>query len=998
MNEVFKGAQWRRWDLHIHAPGTKLSDAYGKSEDVWNKYIDFLESSPVEAFGITDYFSADSYFELKERYRKRHHSSNKVLFLNIELRLSEAISKSNSNPNLHIIFDNNEEFCSKLKIEKFLSSLKTLKEDLDGVKLSCADLSTKADFESASVSKENVVSALNDTFGDSKPYLIAFPAKNDGVRSTDHTSPRKNSITESIDKFSDLFFGDLSNKDYFLSDDRYIEGVSSPKPVVSGSDAHSLDELIRLEGNAPHFPATWIKCDLNFQGLRQICYEPDSRIYIGYEPSVETRKKSQSTKFIEKLNVSSLDSYDGYNGLWFDKVCIPFNPELTVIIGNKGSCKSAVADMIGLLGESRQDEHFSFLTDKGVNKKFKRKGYAENFLASLTWCSGFETQKKLSDDVDLSKPEAVRYLPQNYFEKLTNEIEIEDFRREIEEVVFSHVEESERLGLSSFKDLESFKTEQFKRETEHHKARLKELNASIYELEEVADPLNIRKVEGELEAKIKEREALIKAKPKEIAKPDQMSPDQKRISQKIDGLADKQAQITALGKEKTECLSIKKNHLQKLKHIKEGINNAERDFDEQVNALRKDCVEVGLNINELLSIDVELNPVEHAISQASSEIFTLEKNNEMILSDDFEVRSLYSIPDLRNGYAFCSEKINELKGNLGAPERKYQFYLEELEQWKQRFADIDGDEVNPKSGTIKDLNNKLSYIKISANEELEGKLNERREVVRKIFDSKKNILSFYSSLKESVEGELQKVRTNSFSVDIESSLVLNRSFQDEFLTLIRKNKRGLFHGSNNPDKILNELVSEVDWNDFEDVMCFLDDIVAKLKSYDGKPLLVKDQVVNALDFYNFLFSLDYLKVKYELKLGGKNLNELSPGEKGLLLLVFYLQLDKHNVPLVIDQPEDNLDNESVFAVLSNCIREAKKNRQVILVTHNPNLAVGADAEQVLYVNLDKHLNYKFSYESGSIENPAINKRIVDILEGTHPAFVKRRLKYQIKKR
>lgn len=145
-----------------------------------------------------------------------------------------------------------------------------------------------------------------------------------------------------------------------------------------------------------------------------------------------------------------------------------------------------------------------------------------------------------------------------------------------------------------------------------------------------------------------------------------------------------------------------------------------------------------------------------------------------------------------------------------------------------------------------------------------------------------------------------------------------------------------------------------------------------------------------------MFSFEYFDSRYELRLGGKNLNQLSPGEKGLLLLVFYLHLDMEKTPLIIDQPEDNLDNDSIFSVLANCIRVAKKSRQVILVTHNPNLAVGADAEQVLYVTLDKAADYKFTYESGSIENPRINDAIVKILEGSKPAFVQRRLAYQIK--
>ena len=186
------------------------------------------------------------------------------------------------------------------------------------------------------------------------------------------------------------------------------------------------------------------------------------------------------------------------------------------------------------------------------------------------------------------------------------------------------------------------------------------------------------------------------------------------------------------------------------------------------------------------------------------------------------------------------------------------------------------------------------------------------------------------------------------------------------------------------------------WNDYEAVLAFCQRTIEAMQSYDGEQLSVADQANNVKELYDYLFSLDYLSARYELRLGGKNLNELSPGEKGLSLLIFYLQLDRNDTPLIIDQPEDNLDNDSIFAVLAKCIRDAKKNRQVILVTHNPNLAVGADAEQIIYVKLEKANNYKFSYEFGSIENPQLNSRIVDVLEGSQPAFVKRRLKYEIR--
>lgn len=121
---------------------------------------------------------------------------------------------------------------------------------------------------------------------------------------------------------------------------------------------------------------------------------------------------------------------------------------------------------------------------------------------------------------------------------------------------------------------------------------------------------------------------------------------------------------------------------------------------------------------------------------------------------------------------------------------------------------------------------------------------------------------------------------------------------------------------------------------------------------------------------------------------------MSPGERGGLLLVFYLMLDRRDIPLVIDQPEDNLDNKSVYEILVKFLKKAKKRRQIIIVTHNPNLAVVADAEQIIHVSIDKKKDNDFDFVSGSIENPVTNALALDILEGTRPAFDNRRLKYR----
>lgn len=105
-------------------------------------------------------------------------------------------------------------------------------------------------------------------------------------------------------------------------------------------------------------------------------------------------------------------------------------------------------------------------------------------------------------------------------------------------------------------------------------------------------------------------------------------------------------------------------------------------------------------------------------------------------------------------------------------------------------------------------------------------------------------------------------------------------------------------------------------------------------------------------------------------------------------------LDRREIPLVIDQPEDNLDNKSVYEILVKFLKKAKRRRQIIIVTHNPNLAVVADAEQIIRVSIDKKNSNDFDFVSGAIENSAINGVVVDILEGTRPAFDNRRLKYR----
>ncbi|EIV8469798.1 hypothetical protein MA794_004550, partial [Vibrio vulnificus] len=161
---------------------------------------------------------------------------------------------------------------------------------------------------------------------------------------------------------------------------------------------------------------------------------------------------------------------------------IPLNRELITIIGHKGNGKSAVSDIIAMCADSEHSEDFLFLH----KNKFKKRGLADRFSASLTFESGKTLNARtLSHSIDPTAPPLVRYLPQSYFEKVCNEIgKVEAFRAEIEKVVFQYIPEHKRMDKGTFGELIEVK----KNTTTASLSRLVEqisiLNDSIISLEQ----------------------------------------------------------------------------------------------------------------------------------------------------------------------------------------------------------------------------------------------------------------------------------------------------------------------------------------------------------------------------------------------------------------------------------------------------------------------------------------------------------------------------------
>ena len=146
-------------------------------------------------------------------------------------------------------------------------------------------------------------------------------------------------------------------------------------------------------------------------------------------------------------------------------------------------------------------------------------------------------------------------------------------------------------------------------------------------------------------------------------------------------------------------------------------------------------------------------------------------------------------------------------------------------------------------------------------------------------------------------------------------------------------------------------------------------------------------------FAQWLFGSTHVRVEYDIEYDGVDIRKLSPGTRGIVLLLLYLALDeKDERPLIIDQPEENLDPKSVFEELVPLFIEAKRRRQVIMVTHNANLVVNTDADQIIVADATSHSPGQLptiKYVSGGLEDQSIRGLVCDILEGGEEAFRER---------
>lgn len=471
-NTFTEGSKWRKWDLHVHTPasffwngGKLLRDmSYKEKEVSIETFIKKVNDSDIATFCIMDYWTFDWCIELK-KYTKEHPDKLRtMIFSGMELRVECPV---NYRLNIHVLLSNLlsvqqlQDFKSNLRIRignknkilsdealiEFAKSLSQDKAQIHGFKnpnTLTDDQLLKLGSQTAKVTNDSLQVAFKQIPEDSGFVILPYDTS-DGLLNLDWKKhPHDDnyfmqtaSIFETRDQRNiDLFNGikTKENEEFFINFYKTIG--SKAKPCISGSDAHRFSEY----GNYPTNRITWIKADPTFEGLKRVISEPIERVYIGAIPPKLQDVSQYSSKYIKSISVGAMTQ--GTTPAWFDNQ-IELNTGLIAIIGRKGSGKSALADIIALLGKSYIDsKDYSFL----IGDKFRKPGIASRYQSSIYWCDDNKLEDfNLNDNVNRStEPERVRYLPQVYVDRLCNEVGVSDkFQKEINKVVFSYLPKNE---------------------------------------------------------------------------------------------------------------------------------------------------------------------------------------------------------------------------------------------------------------------------------------------------------------------------------------------------------------------------------------------------------------------------------------------------------------------------------------------------------------------------------------------------------------------------
>lgn len=945
-----KGSEWRKWDLHVHTPGTRLNDEYrisGKSirnsdadaDEIWTKFCQMIHDSDVDVIGITDYFTFNSYFKFVEEYRKRYPESKKVFLPNLELRLPNAVNNSGQHVNFHMLFPDT---LTKGEAENFLRNLKLTESSASGTKKLTAWDTVNSDANAVktfSVTLEACINAVKDTFDgirEDNLYDAAFlivSGKKDGISpgrdkgDQDDESPKgRNSVLiDEIDLRVHGIFANSSSRDHWLNPTKRSseEGKKFVShPTFGGCDAHSFERLEEALGKTisegdNQAETTWIKAKPTWSGLLQTLAEPDSRVAI-QELSPDTKEDYLVIDSVEFVETSEFPRR------------IELNPGLNAIIGSRSSGKSSLLAHIAYA--ISPDGTIDAQEDSGMEKPGPAAGHPWTSLPEgychVNWRNGSQDQGYLV------------YVPQNFLNQLSTQ------PKKVNEYIIPAVQKG---------------------------------NADLYESHQ-ADQAQIATLREEIDSTVGEWFKLWK----------QIQEADEAISKlpKEESLVREKLKIEGQIEDLRKSANLTKDDLKQNKTAQDRIKNLTEQIDRRQKAIPiaeslTFATESGDKSfrRELLNLEVDWQGLERFIDEGKFD----ELNRIIRQAADTLLGELGSaVGDLvadqnRSNDEDRSERDELTKTHKGLFERVKRSSA--IESERKKLASIESKQKE--LGKYKKECRKAQSDLDACAKRIQQKIKERIEI------EQASVQGFNSRVSKA-EGKLELSLESQFTTATLDSISVSIAKRGNKEVVDDDGRVLVDEVQSDPGTLLNGLASGK---------------IKLLKNAD--PEMVGKTILKAVPEFRFAAKMDGDTI------GGFKESTMTPGKQALFALTLILSDSSDAWPLLIDQPEDDLDSKSIYSEIVTFLKQQKRRRQIIMVTHNANLVVGADADLVIVANRNgddrpNENSQTFDYLSGGLEESGkdpeasfeldklgIREHVVEILDGGETAFVKRRQKYNL---
>ena len=542
----------------------------------------------------------------------------------------------------------------------------------------------------------------------------------------------------------------------------------------------------------------------------------------------------------------------------------------------------------------------------------------------------------------------------------------QELEEEIERVIFQRNKKRERLNASNFQELRRSATQAIETKRERLTLAIGSLNRSIAD---TGIRIGQRKAkETELARKNEELKSLLKNTPT-------LPQENKNEIEQLEALQKQAAEIEARIAETNEQLAATDTLSTKFEILAADMETFNADVLELL-AKAEIADPEGI-------FKVVLPSVSDRLQKHKLQLFTNIDNLRGTNKSENE-------PVPENSLASINLKIAALK----KASQLTQVKRREFEKFQQDRKNIE-DVIIALTRDLKEID---EVLKPKLDKDLKDRTDRYVEALGLLSEERGVLERLYQPLKDALSGSNETAKKLTFFSNTNLDTVRHATRGMELLD----RRKSTFKDQADLEAALTEFFDQVQQSEFN-----RDSIVAAVQELTKKftaETPIKDQLRKDLttkDFADWLYATDVFSVSYAIKFDNKDLKFLSPGEKGIVLLLLYLEAEEDdNRPLIIDQPDDNLDNLSVYPNLIEYFRDRKKTRQIIIITHNPNLVVATDSEQVIVGSFNGTRTPKIQYRSGALEdsckNPfGIREEVCRILEGGTEAFQIRENRYAI---